>query len=665
MATIPVNSEQDPQHSQDSSSRPGISLRAVIIGLALVTLVCFIVCYAELVITRIQIGFLQMPPAAIGIFFFLILFNGLMRSTSSRLGLNPGEMLMIYCMMIVAAMVSSRGIMEKIIPSIVTVNYYANPSNNWQQLFFPHIKKWLVAFDPEGPTQQRVSKQFFEGLREGERIPWGDWIVPLIAWGILVLLVVFAFLCLATILRKQWVDNEKLSFPLVQPATELIQQQGPPILKNRLFWCGVALPTLIFGINGLHNWFPNIPEIPLQMMLNPLMTGPPWNSMYFTAIYMSFAAIGFFFLLPSDLLFSVWFFAIFARLQGVIAASYGMDLPRMRVYGTHQMVAYQTAGAYFVIVAYLLWVSRPHLKTVIRSAFGAEKTDDSREMMSYSVAFKGLIIAFLLIIAWCCLAGMSPWVALLQFGVFIMVIAFVMARSTAEGGMLMTETTFRPVDLYAMITPAQSLGAGNLTLLALFDTTFLRDQRGLIFTGMMDGLKMTDSANVKRRSYLVVFVAALLMSFLVAGYLHMWFPYHKGGITLYDCVYSGHNLGPLTDYEAQMRQQVKMTWQAPTFFAVGVVVASFLAYMRAMFFWWPLHPLGYALSVSWTVSVFWFSAMIAWAIKSMILRYGGMQLYAKARPWFLGMVLGEFGSAVVWTLIGAATGVPTPLFPWP
>ncbi len=380
---------------------------------------------------------------------------------------------------------------------------------------------------------------------------------------------------------------------------------------------------------------------------------------------MSFAAVGFFFLLPSDLLFSVWFFALFARFQNVVAALYGMDMPRMRVYATHQMVAYQTAGAYFVIVGYLLYVSLPHLKKVLRSAFGYEKADDSNELMPYSTAVKGLVISFLLIMTWCVLGGMSAWVALLEFGIFIFIVAFIMARSTAEGGMLMTETTFRPIDIYRLFAPAQTLGAQNLTLLAAFDATFTRDQRGLIFTGMMDGLKMTDSGNVRRRSFLTVFFVALFASFLVAGYLHMWFPYHKGGMTLYDCVYNGHNVAPWKDYEAEIRNPIKVDWQAPVFFGVGIVVTILLAYMRAMFYWWPLHPLGYALSVSWTVSVFWFSAMVAWLLKSVVLRYGGMQLYAKARPWFLGMVLGEFGSAVIWTIIGAITGTPTPLYPWP
>ncbi len=37
----------------------------------------------------------------------------------------------------------------------------------------------------------------------------------------------------------------------------------------------------------------------------------------------------------------------------------------------------------------------------------------------------------------------------------------------------------------------------------------------------------------------------------------------------------------------------------------------------------------------------------------------------RARPWFFGMILGEFGMAVVWTLVSAVTDAPTPVFPWP
>lgn len=646
--------------------KSGISVRALFIGIFLVVVVCFIVSYAELVIGRIQVGFLQMPPAAIGIFFFVVLLNKCLHRIAARFALNAAELIMIYCMIIVAAMVCSRGILEKIIPLLVTPNYFANPSNRWHDLFYPHIKKWLVPFDPELGPGQSPAIRFFEGLRAGETIPWHAWSVPLLAWGVLILLVIFAFLCMATILRRQWVDNEKLSFPLVQPPLELVkEEQGGSILRDKLLWGGMALPVIVFSFNGLHNWFPNIPEITLQLLLNPYLVNPPWDKIYCWWIYVSFAAIGFFFLLPSELIFSLWFFALLARFQDVVAASFGMELERMPVYGTHLFVAYQTAGAYFVLVGYLIYVSLPHLKRVFRTALGIERMDDSNELMPYRVAVWGLLGSFALIAGWSWLAGMSLWVAFLEFGVFLFIIALVMARSTAEAGMLMTETSFRPVDIYHMFAPVHNLGAANMTLLAFFDVAFLRDQRGLLFTGFLDSLKMSDGVYIRRRALLPMLAVGTLTALIVGGFLHMVIPYSRGGIMLYQAVYQGLNLAPFREFESHMAGSNPMDWQAPVFFGVGVIFTLFLSYMRSLFYWWPLHPLGYALCVSWTISVFWFSALVAWIIKVLLLRYGGMRLYVRARPWFLGMVLGEFSMAVLWTLIGALTGAPTPEFPWP
>ena len=54
--------------------------------------------------------------------------------------------------------------------------------------------------------------------------------------------------------------------------------------------------------------------------------------------------------------------------------------------------------------------------------------------------------------------GMSLWLALFELVIFIFVTALVMARSTAEAGMLMTETTFRPIDIYRMFGSIHALG---------------------------------------------------------------------------------------------------------------------------------------------------------------------------------------------------------------
>jgi hypothetical protein len=117
-------------------------------------------------------------------------------------------------------------------------------------------------------------------------------------------------------------------------------------------------------------------------------------------------------------------------------------------------------------------------------------------------------------------------------------------------------------------------------------------------------------------------------------------------------------------FSPNFTQDPAASWQMPTFFSVGVVVSLFLTVMRTAFHWWPLHPLGYALAGSWTTVVFWFPCLVAWICKTLSLRYGGMSFYLKARPFFLGLVIGEFGMAVLFAVLNVLWKVPVPAFPW-
>ena len=50
-----------------------------------------------------------------------------------------------------------------------------------------------------------------------------------------------------------------------------------------------------------------------------------------------------------------------------------------------------------------------------------------------------------------------------------------------------------------------------------------------------------------------------------------------------------------------------------------------------------MHPIGFALPrMTWTV----FSLFLAWACKAVILRIGGVQLYRRSRPFFIGLLAG-------------------------
>ena len=47
---------------------------------------------------------------------------------------------------------------------------------------------------------------------------------------------------------------------------------------------------------------------------------------------------------------------------------------------------------------------------------------------------------------------------------------------------------------------------------------------------------------------------------------------------------------------------------------------------------------------------------LAWLIKTFVLAIGGGRLYEKARPFFLGLVLGEVVTAALWIFIDIFTG---------
>jgi hypothetical protein len=233
--------------------------------------------------------------------------------------------------------------------------------------------------------------------------------------------------------------------------------------------------------------------------------------------------------------------------------------------------------------------------------------------------------------------------------------------------MLMTETSFRPIDIYRMVADPRNLGGANLTGLAFLDGLWMRDQRGLLLTGFLDSMKFADGVRVRRRSLGGVFLLALVVALAVAGYMHITLPYRLGAVQMYSYVYAGNPVWAFNDAATNLNRSTPPLAFANTLnFFIGAAVTVLIATLRTRLGWFPFHPLGYALSGSWTMMVFWFPCLVAWLCKVVLLRYGGMKLYARARPFFLGMVLGEFTTAILFTLPALYDRfTPTPNFPWP
>ena len=641
-----------------SAPRP----RALVVGLLAVVGMCFVGPYADMVGKSMQLGTLQFAPGAFGAFLVIVGLNRLYFLIRRKLYLRPPELLTVYAMVMAGVFVSTRGLMEKLISPLVFLNYYANPQNHYEQDLMPHVHRDLVAFDPKGALNQDVVQGYFEGIRGG--IPYAAWLRPMAMWAIIFFAVIAVFLCMASLLRRQWVEHERLSFPLAEiPLHISDDHRVADLVRSRLTWFGVAIPVIVFTMNGLHNLYPGVPQLQLSVNLNQYLVSKPYNGMYLTIMWFSFAAVGFAYFLSSDLLLSLWFFFLLTRVEDIIGTAMGLNIVSMPNYPTQLYIGYQAAAAYTVLACVLGLAGKRYFEQLWKQAGPGGQIDDSGEMIGTRKAFIGLAVAFAVVVGWTVTAGMTLWLALAAWLIYFLVVALVLSRSVCEGGLMMCETSFKPIDVIGLVVPRRTLGAQNLVPFAFLDAVFFRDMRGLFLAGFLDDQKLSKGLKVQPRRLLVPVLLAIAVAYVAGTVSQLQLNYRMGNITLYGYP-TANAKWAFDDAMATLNNSRPEAGGALPSFAVGAIVTTALVYLRQRFVWWPFHPLGYAMAPSYTMWVIWFPCFVTWLTKTLILRYGGMQAYRKAMPLFIGLVIGEFGMGVFWATFAAITRGSTPGFPW-
>ena len=95
-----------------------------------------------------------------------------------------------------------------------------------------------------------------------------------------------------------------------------------------------------------------------------------------------------------------------------------------------------------------------------------------------------------------------------------------------------------------------------------------------------------------------------------------------------------------------------------SFMVVGALVVNSLWRLRNYFPLSHFHPAGYVIgSSNWTGGWLWFSIFMSWLIKITVLRFGGIRLYRRVYPIFLGLLLGEFIVGGSWVLFRLFSGL--------
>jgi hypothetical protein len=424
-------------------------------------------------------------------------------------------------------------------------------------------------------------------------------------------------------------------------------------------WAGFAIPALWGTLHGLYNYFPEI--IPIATEVDPIrMDVPVFHRTQDLYVALRFNIIGFFYFLKTDIAFSLWFFNLLSFFVRGIFGILGVASTETGGAGhsvQDPFLAYQSMGAILVLFLGGIWTARMHLRDVWRKAIkGDDSIDDSDEILSYRAALLILFASCLTIVGWLWLAGLPVifGVAILFLGV---VILFGYSRVVAEGGLSDGEPPVVPAGILVSAVGSSVIGAQGLVVLA---TTFLwTTGRNFVMVSAANSLRLGEELGKNRRPLFWILLLALGVAMGGALWMVMLLSHKYGAINLW--LWGGGNYGYVEKFIRTPTELYGWGW-----FNMGLGAAIMTALMAARWFyvWWPLHPLGYVIGPIWIMDHLWVNMFIAWGIKVLVLKYGGVRLYLKTRPFFMGMILGYFTPGGFYLIIDHFTGMTWNVIFW-
>lgn len=585
----------------------------------------------------------------------LMLGNTVLERVFRRKFLSQSEFLTVYFLLSITACICSDKIGHHLVEFMVHAQWFATQENEWMQLFGNHLPRWALVNDRE------AIRLYYEG---GTTVyQWSilrSWVAPALLWTGFLVVLMFVLLCLNTFLRRQWTEEEKLAYPAIQLPLQMTAPKSS-FFRNKFMWMGFGVAAFISLVNGLHFFFPQVPYLPVKRRsFGYLITGRPWNAMGDVRLSFYPFLIGLTFLMPLDILFSAWVFYFGYKAQLILKA----------VAGWHDFPHYtqQSFGAYFSIALFTLWLGRKHFLAIFKHGlgFGADRRylDESNEMMGYRRAFWGLLLGVVGFTFFSYMLGMSMWVGVAYFLIYL-ILAVVIARLRAEMGSLVHDfAAIDPDHFLTAVLGTRQLGAQNLvgfTIYGFFNQAYMSHP----MPHLLEGLKIAERTSISTKR---VPIAVLLIT--AAGTLAtFWLMMHQYYALGSTSGYFGHFPRGMVGYLYRRLQRWLLHPVPPDYIGMsymggGFIFGALIFWLRMRFFWWALHPLGYAMANSWAMHNFWSCLFVAFVAKWLILRFSGLGTYRKAVPFFLGLAFGDFMLGSLWSAVGIGLGIRTYQF-WP
>ena len=630
--------------SEPSAEGAAVTWRGVLVGCGLCALIAIGAPYSRQIIKGTALALTSATPVAFFLLFVLLLSLHLFLGWCRRSwAFTRGELITVFTMMTVAAAIPTKGVVGMLLPIITGTFYYSAPENKWAEEIHPLLPRWILVDDIQ------AVKSFYEG---GESIPWEHWLSPLAAWLAFYAAFYLTLICLSTILRRQWVEHERLAYPLVQAPLAMIGQEEDgsllkPFFRNWIMWIGFAIPFFCNSLIALHHYFPEIATPSLSA------TVQPFDGARLLRLSINFLILGLGYFINLGIGFSLWFFYLVSYLQDAIFGYMGIYSNADLGHWSYPIRGHQMMGAMTILLVAVLWTGRSHLKTVFRRAWdGVEDIDDRNEIMSFRSAVIGVGIGLAGMWLWLWQTGIPAWIAPIVLTVGL-VIFIALARIIAETGLPIVKPTMVPTGFTLSSVGSSALGPQGTVALG-YTMVWGGDLLVFMMAPLVNGLRLGSALKSGQRRLLWAIATAMLLTWILSLWYTLYLAYHHGSI----------NMQISTQYATEPSRLAARHLLEPTapslsgwlWTGSGGLFMGLLLTARRYLLWWPLHPLGFVVGFGRVMEGIWFSLFLIWLTKGFILRLGGAATYRKMQPFFLGMALGQIGVGGVWLVIDGFTG---------
>jgi hypothetical protein len=565
--------------------------------------------------------------------------NTLLTRLSPRARLSTTELMVILGMAWIAGMMPGVGWMGYLIGALPAPHFFATPENRWAETFMDALPAWAFP----SPTPYVVDRFYF-GLQPGESIPWSAWALPVGWWFSVSLAMTGAGLCVSVLFHRQWADAERLTYPLVGFAEDLAEVEPgrvvPKVFRSPVFWAGFAWTAGVIFWNVLTFFYPGVPR-------SELFDAYPKRAMTivrdFPEVYyrVNPLVIGLGYLCNLDLLFSFWVFNALAVLQIGLIQRTGLVLGEAGQPSTGtELINLESHGAMTALVIWSVWAARRRLRDTWRQARSGGR---GGEAMTCRAAWIGLGVCAAYVFGWLMAAGMGPGMAAGQMALMFVGYFAVMKYIAASGFGYLFPVGEKGGWFLKTVMGTAAMTAGNLTGLELVNSgAFYGAGRMQTLQTLPHHLKALENVREGRPWVAGTVWLAFAVGFLVSAAALIYSCYARSALYLRSWTLWEGPLGIFEDISRSVGEAQRTVFDAQklSVWLAGAAGAGLLALLRTRLTWWPLHPLGLAFQYTSGPRYYAFSIFWVWLVKSLILRYGDIRLYHRAKPFFYGTVAG-------------------------